>query len=497
MYNLTEDGISLAKELSETEDVMTSGSQSNSQPLSQFSEEEEKEIIDSTIRPPPTLSQGSVSIDSDCEIVELSDSDDSVELIEETVIEHKVTYISTLDDECDFRDEAEISIEKGELCYLVKIEMNPPQPIFHTKLTIKSVETIDDKLVILAWLADSDSQQNAKEMTKKLRFTVNSTKPPRPPIVSKPVPILIPKEIVKSTPVSTMEEISTLSQDPNSDSMDSYLVPLITPQTVQIPPNEPFEIILLVDIREKINRKDRSQWWFDQLTKQGLKCDQRQNEIGDFMWIARFKDKQEIVLDFIVERKAIDDLSSSILSERFEEQKFRMKRSKIKHKFYIVEGELSRQSWSTKSDGFLRHAMVSIQLDGFLLKQTKTSDATVIFLMELTKQIIQMGKDGGLDAICSLKQTLVDFNHFSSKSYLLPKEIFGRQISSMYGISGNKASAIVDIYPNPKALYSALEAHGESLLENIKIDGRRLGNVVSQRIYNLFCLDDYNKEVEE
>ncbi len=42
----------------------------------------------------------------------------------------------------------------------------------------------------------------------------------------------------------------------------------------------------------------------------------RKLNLGDFVWLAK-DGKNELILDFIVERKRMDDLSKSILDSRF------------------------------------------------------------------------------------------------------------------------------------------------------------------------------------
>lgn len=47
--------------------------------------------------------------------------------------------------------------------------------------------------------------------------------------------------------------------------------------------------------------------------------------VGDGIWIARHKyDGSEYVLDFIVERKKVDDLRLSIRDNRYRDQKLRL-----------------------------------------------------------------------------------------------------------------------------------------------------------------------------
>jgi len=48
--------------------------------------------------------------------------------------------------------------------------------------------------------------------------------------------------------------------------------------------------------------------------------------------------KVEVVLDYVLERKGMDDYSRSIIDGRYYEQKFRLKRSGVGQVIYLVEG---------------------------------------------------------------------------------------------------------------------------------------------------------------
>ena len=45
----------------------------------------------------------------------------------------------------------------------------------------------------------------------------------------------------------------------------------------------------------------------------------------------------ELVLPYVVERKRLDDLASSIRDSRYREQKFRLKRCGLPHVIYLAE----------------------------------------------------------------------------------------------------------------------------------------------------------------
>ena len=78
--------------------------------------------------------------------------------------------------------------------------------------------------------------------------------------------------------------------------------------------------------------KTRKQLLLPELQRNGVTLDVRKLQVGDFLWIAREKrvpvpgmiqmpTSRELVLDYVVERKRMDDLCGSILDGRFKEQK--------------------------------------------------------------------------------------------------------------------------------------------------------------------------------
>lgn len=51
---------------------------------------------------------------------------------------------------------------------------------------------------------------------------------------------------------------------------------------------------------------------------------------------------EEFVLDWVVERKRVDDLAASIIDKRYEQQKYWLNASGLKNIVYIVEGDPSQ-----------------------------------------------------------------------------------------------------------------------------------------------------------
>merc|ERR1712070_207100 len=116
------------------------------------------------------------------------------------------------------------------------------------------------------------------------------------------------------------------------------------------------------------------------LLQKGIACEERQLPVGDFLWIARGCDDVEYVLPFIVERKRMDDLASSIIDNRYGEQKFRLKRCGVENVIYLVEGKMSGASRS-QGVAALKTAMLMCKVkDGFMVQHTRHISASIDFL---------------------------------------------------------------------------------------------------------------------
>ena len=103
----------------------------------------------------------------------------------------------------------------------------------------------------------------------------------------------------------------------NTSRISSY--PTATSGDVRVLPAGSYSIQLVMDNREIHSQVDR-----DRLEREigeaGIDYNARTLDIGDVLWIAK-SGSDEYVLDYIVERKRMDDLVSSITDGRFHEQK--------------------------------------------------------------------------------------------------------------------------------------------------------------------------------
>ncbi|XP_044304739.1 crossover junction endonuclease MUS81 isoform X2 [Varanus komodoensis] len=284
-----------------------------------------------------------------------------------------------------------------------------------------------------------------------------------------------------------------------------------------------FDIILCVDIIETTGGPaSRKQDLVDELQRNHVPFSIRKLHVGDFLWVAREKaapapgeprrcTARELVLDYVVERKRMPDLCSSIVDGRFREQKFRLRQCGISHPIYLVEDLNSAQHLSLP-EKTLQQAITNTQVvDGFFVKRTRDIRESAAYLTLMTRHLAALYGDKRLvsctkeeldqerplqagDGSCRLL-TFPEFNQGAVKNKAQTvSEVFARQLLQISGISGDKAAAILERYKTPASLLAAYAAcqtprDQEQLLSSIKCGKlqRNLGPALSKTVAQLYC----------
>ncbi|WBW75160.1 Holliday junction resolvase subunit Mus81 [Schizosaccharomyces osmophilus] len=279
-------------------------------------------------------------------------------------------------------------------------------------------------------------------------------------------------EINSNIPNIDLTDVSTTVSDKNVN--DHIDIPL------EVIPFERCTLILLIDTREIRIRGDRNTVADKLNNDHNVLCEVRALELGDAIWIARDREtSQEIVLDFVVERKRYDDLVASIKDGRFHEQKRRLTKSGLSTVFYILEESNFDESFSESI-----HTVVSnIQIDHlFHVRCTKSLDHTIATLANMTKHIqnlyqdrktLKLIPDLSVEAKTfeSMRKHLerldpsityhITYNAFSSvlskSSTLTLGDIFVRMLMSIRGVSAQKAIEIQKRFPTFIELFESYE----------------------------------------
>lgn len=224
-------------------------------------------------------------------------------------------------------------------------------------------------------------------------------------------------ELLSSSPprasvrAARREESAQIDIDGASTQRDSEAfveIPLGTHKATFAPPTfEPihlqpgaFTVELILDNREIRSREDRG-YIEKELISKGIRPTVRALPLGDFFWVAKCTDPQflschgeegsEVALDYIIERKRLDDLISSIKDGRFHEQKFRLRRSGVKNVVYLLEDIAIGQETRAKYYDMVQTAIASTQVvNGYFMKRTRGIDDTIRYLTRMTRTLKEM-----------------------------------------------------------------------------------------------------------
>jgi len=149
-------------------------------------------------------------------------------------------------------------------------------------------------------------------------------------------------------------------------------------------------IYLIVDLREKGAGNENFRVEILNKCSYPIPVEEKNLSLGDFTWI--FKDQldgEEYMIDFIIERKTLNDLSASILDGRYSEQKYRLKNSPYKNTYYLFEGtELNTHNNSNLSKDAINTAINNtINIHNIKFFRTLSTKDTVNKLIELDSNI--------------------------------------------------------------------------------------------------------------
>ncbi|XP_065829563.1 crossover junction endonuclease MUS81-like isoform X2 [Oscarella lobularis] len=272
-----------------------------------------------------------------------------------------------------------------------------------------------------------------------------------------------------------------------------------------------YDIVLCIDHCETGAAERRIQV-IQELRKNGVLCDIRKLNVGDYLWIAKERknpipgqlalpDGQEVVLDYIVERKREDDLSKSIIDGRFKGQKARLHECGCSQVIYLIEQRHFRKPLSLP-EASVKQAIVNTQVrDKFMIRRTSGFAETVSYLTLMTRMITDLYK-GKVLTVCPKNElvfhadkprtalmSFLEFNQASKKSKpLTVREMFLKQLIAIQGVSQDKAQAVVDFFSTPALLWEAYEMlpsddeRRKMLAEIVCGNERKLGPKLSEKI---------------
>lgn len=229
------------------------------------------------------------------------------------------------------------------------------------------------------------------------------------------------------------------------------------------------------------------------------------------------------MLNAIVERKEVHDLSGSIIDRRYFEQKTRLSACGLTHVIYLVEGSLSQQQTAVRASG-LQTAMCRTQVQNrFFVQLCRSADESVAFLASVHARLLakfprhacrnverpaparagslflaEAPRAGvaALDALlCRPALSFAAFNaQFRKKSAFTVGELYQMMLLQAPGLSAAKAAALAASFRSFHELRAALAAPDtRGPLDAVRCgDGqRRLGAKTLKALALLLQSPDY------
>ncbi|XP_073114010.1 crossover junction endonuclease MUS81 isoform X2 [Elaeis guineensis] len=217
-----------------------------------------------------------------------------------------------------------------------------------------------------------------------------------------------------------------------------------------------YDVILILDDRE--NFGSRSRKVVDNIRSQfSILVEVRRLPVGDGIWIVRHRQSNnEYVLDFVVERKKVDDLCSSIKDNRYRDQKLRLQRCGLRKLIYLVEGDPN----SLEASESIKTACFTTEiLEGFDVQRTSGFVDTVKKYGYLTKSISQYCSMHFSSENTKNSRVCPSYNEFVKRCQDLEKmtvsDVFALQLMQVPQVTEEVALAVVDLYPTALSLARA------------------------------------------
>lgn len=207
-----------------------------------------------------------------------------------------------------------------------------------------------------------------------------------------------------------------------------------------------------------------------------------QLELGDIIF--RNNDNNEV--KYIIERKSVSDLYSSIKDGRYREQKARLLANYPLSKIiYLIEGTVPYNNANT----YFGSIVNMLLRDNIKVFQCSNINHSIVFLETIQKRFEANAEflneatsmtGGSEDYLSTIKTKKKDNMTRENYQHIVLAQIPGMSIS--------KAKAIFEEYKNIENLIHNIKTYGHEILSDIKINNRKLGLKLSERVFNYLVL---------
>ncbi|WFC94617.1 Crossover junction endonuclease mus81 [Malassezia brasiliensis] len=302
------------------------------------------------------------------------------------------------------------------------------------------------------------------------------------------------------------------------------------PESVRTPlgclylPPDSYTIHMIMDHREVRSRSyhgpdaGRRVTFEEAMRRRGVECELRALELGDILWVARPKPNlppsdarpwnlvQEVVLDAVVERKRLDDLTSS-----------------------IFDGHVDVANLVQRHGDRIQTALSSTQIiDGFFVHRSANNEGTADFLANVHQLLHEMYTH---QPLCVIRDEVIDREHYDTlQSHLRAQQphtpfhtsyhtfqslhgkgsaantlqdVWTKMLLCIRRVSPEKAQEITQRWPTPHALHRAWHTYATQaggaaddflsavIDDDVYVARRKIGQALSKQVGTLLRADAY------
>ena len=150
---------------------------------------------------------------------------------------------------------------------------------------------------------------------------------------------------------------------------------------------------LYIDNREKKRGANDNKYFLNKLSSLGISCHTANLSLGDFMWILSYEDEagvsQNMVYNYIIERKILSDMFSSIQDGRYNQQKYRLKNTGIDNIIYLIEGREEAVAFQQGCHSSIRTVIDDIRVyNKYMVYRSKDVNDTIRYINMMNNKIM-------------------------------------------------------------------------------------------------------------
>ncbi|XP_048563052.1 crossover junction endonuclease MUS81-like isoform X1 [Triticum urartu] len=251
---------------------------------------------------------------------------------------------------------------------------------------------------------------------------------------------------------------------------------------------EAYEMVLILDDREIFGSRGKRVVG-NIHSKFHVPVEIKRLPVGDGIWIARHRRSHtEYVLDFIVERKSVTDLVSSIRDSRYKDQKLRLKKCGLRKLIYLVEGDPNPLG---ASESIKTACFTTEILEGFDVQRTTGYSDTENTYGHLTLSIIDYYSTN-FSIGANTCRVCLTYDEFVKKccdpKKLTVSDIFALQLMQVPQVTEETAVAVIELYPTLVSLaraYSMLDGDTPAQEKMLNMKSKMVNAGASRNIFKL------------